>query len=123
MIISWNTEGEGNADASNFVVTDGAIAINPLNWKRDDTYAGKEECLGARILNEETGEYEIYPEAADAQLNLERGVVVTHTNVLAPMDEWMGFGPESYHGGDFTLWYTNIQENAKVRVEAWLEKQ
>lgn len=123
VIISWNTEGEGNTDASNFVVMEGAISINPLNWKRDETYAGKELCLGARILNAETGEYEIIPEAADAQLNVERGVVVTHTDVLAPMDEWMGFGPESYHGGDYTLWYTNIQENVKVRTEAWIKAQ
>ena len=122
MIISWNTEGEGNADADNFVVEEGAIAINPLNWKRDETYAGKEECLGARIQNGETGEYEIIPEAADAQLNTQRGVVVTHTDFLEPMDEWMGFGPESYHGGDYTLWYTNIQENVKLRTDAWLKK-
>ena len=119
VIISWNTEGEGNANASNFVVMEGAISINPLNWKRDETYAGKELCLGARILNAETGEYEVIPEAADAQLNVERGVVVTHTDVLAPMDESMGFGPESYHGGDYTLWYTNIQENVKVRVNSY----
>ena len=121
VIISWNTEGEGNAEASNFVVEEGAIAINPLNWKRDDTYAGKEECRGARIQNAQTGKFELIPEAADAQLNVMRGVVVTHTDALAPMDEWMGFGPESYHGGNYTLWYTNIQDNVKVRVNAWLK--
>ena len=121
VIISWNTEGEGNADAANFVVEEGAIAINPLNWKRDDTYAGREECRGARIQNAETGKFELTPEAADAQLNVGRGVVVTHTDVLAPMDESMGFGPESYHGGDYTLWYTNIRDNVKTRVDAWLK--
>lgn len=120
VIISWNTEGEGNLDQANFVVEEGAIAINPLNWKRDETYAGKEECLGARIQNAETGAYEVIPGAADAQLNIKRGVVVTHTDVLAPMAPQMGFGPESYHGGDYTLWYTNIQENVKDRVAAWL---
>ena len=71
------------------------------------------------MVSAETGEYEFIPEAADAQLNVERGVVVTHTDVLAPMDESMGFGPESYHGGDYTLWYTNIQENVKVRVNSY----
>ena len=119
VIISWNTEGEGNANADNFVVEEGAIAINPLNWKRDETYAGKELCLGARIQNAETGEFELIPEAADAQLNTKRGVVVTHTDVLEPMDPVMGFGPESYHGGDYTLWYTNIQENVQKRTDAW----
>ena len=123
VIISWNTEGEGNAEASNFVVEEGAIAINPLNWKRDETYAGREECRGARIRNAETGKFELVPEAADAQLNVARGVVVTQTDVLAPMDEWMGFGPESYHGGDYTIWYTNIRDNVKARVNAWLKAE
>ena len=59
-------------------------------------------------------------EAADAQVNVARGVVVTHTDVLAPMDAAMGFGPDSYHGGDYTLWYPNIQENVKARVDARL---
>ena len=122
VVISWNTEGEGNADAESFVIEAGAIAINPLNWKRDETYAGKEACLGARIQNVETGEYEVFPAAADAQLNTKRGVVVTHTDVLAPMDVALGFGPDSYHGGDYSLWYTNIQENAKKRVDAWVAK-
>lgn len=119
VIISWNTEGEGNKDQENFVVEEGAISINPLNWKRDDTYAGKELNLGARIQNEETGAYEIIPAAADAQLDLERGVVITHTDVIAPMPDGMGFGPDSYHGGDYTLWYSNISNNAQERIDAW----
>ena len=101
----------------------GAISINPLNWKRDDTYSGKELCLGARIKNVETGEFDVSPGAADAQLNVERGVVVPHTDVLAPMEERIDFGPESYHGGDYTLWFTNIQENVKVRTKVWLKVQ
>ena len=120
VIVSWNTEGEGNRDQDSFVVEEGAIAINPLNWRRDETYAGKEENLGARILNEETGAYEIIPEAADAVLDTQRGVVVTHTDVMEPMDPVMGFGPESYHGGDYDLWYSNIQENVRLRVERYL---
>ena len=123
VIISWNTEGEGNKDQENFVVEEGAISINPLNWMRDDTYAGYEQNLGARIKNEEKGEYEIIPEAADAQLDLERGVVITHTDVLDPMPEEMGFGPESYHGGDYELWYSNIEQNAARRVAYYLAEQ
>ena len=39
------------------------------------------------------------------------------------MPEEMGFGPESYHGGDYSLWYTNIQKNVVERVNAWKEAQ
>lgn len=122
VIISWNTEGEGNRDQDSFVVEEGSVAINPLNWRRDETYAGKEENLGARILNENTGAYEIIPAAADAVLDTQRGVVVTHTDVMEPMDPAMGFGPESYHGGDYDLWYNNIKENVRLRVESYLSQ-
>ena len=120
VIVSWNTEGEGNQGQDSFVIEEGAIAINPLNWRRDETYAGKEENLGARILNEETGAYEIIPEAADAVVDTQRGVVVTHTDAMEPVDPAMGFGPESYHGGDYDLWYNNIRENVRLRVERYL---
>lgn len=32
------------------------------------------------------------------------------------------FGPESYHGSDFSFFYYNIRENAKVRIKKWFEK-
>ena len=48
VIVSWNTEGPGNKYEESSVVKPGAIAINPLNWKRDDTYAPASENLGAR---------------------------------------------------------------------------
>ena len=37
VIVSWNTEGPANANAQNMVWMPGAISINPLNWKLDDT--------------------------------------------------------------------------------------
>ncbi len=120
VIISWNTEGEGNKNAYNFVVEKGAISINPLNWKRDETYAGKELNLGAIFYNEETEEVYTVPEAADARVDVNRGVVVTHTDALSPLSADSGFGPESYHEGDYGLWYFNIQQNTEKRVAAYL---
>lgn len=79
VIISWNTEGPGNKDKDNIVVLPGAISINPLNWKRDDTYASAKENLGAYLYNYKTQKLEIVPNAADAQVDLKRGVVITTT--------------------------------------------
>jgi hypothetical protein len=120
VIISWNTEGEGNKNKINFVVLDGAISINPLNWKRDNTYADKEQNLGAYGLNEKTGQVEVVIAAADAKVDTERGVVVTHTDVMEPLSADSGFGPESYHMGDFNLWYFNIRQNAENRIAKYL---
>ncbi|MBQ7563982.1 MAG: DUF3089 domain-containing protein [Lachnospiraceae bacterium] len=122
VIVSWNTEGAKNKDHENFVVIDGAKAINPLNWKLDETYAGADENLGSKILNEETGEYETVMYAADARLDTERGVVVTNTNMVDPIAMTEEFGPQSYHGGDYDLFFNNISDNAVKRVEAYLSE-
>jgi len=121
VIISYNTEGPANKDQHNAVVTDGAISINPINWKKDDTYASKEENLGSLNIDGE-----IEKNLADAKIDLERGVVVCETADSAvyaiPEAAHALFGSESYHGYDYGLYYMNLRENAKVRIEAFKNK-
>lgn len=117
VIVSWNTEGPGNKGHHNLVVEDGAISINPINWKRDDTYASVDENLGSRILNEETGTYEIKQGFADAQLDTGRGVVICTTNKVEYVTAAEIFGPESLHSNDYALYYENLRENIKIRIE------
>ena len=116
VIISYNTEGAGNAN--NIVVLPGAISINPINWKRDETYASAEESLGGYIFNEETGLREDYPHAADAKIDLKRGVVITTSKAVAP-ETFPLFGPASFHENDYPLYYYNIKANAATRVAAY----
>ena len=120
VIISYNTEGAGNAN--NIVVLPGAISINPINWKRDETYASAEENLGGYIYNEKTGKLEIVPNAADAQINLERGVIITTTKAMEPMPGPVPFGMASYHSGDYAFYYNNIKENVATRIAAYKAK-
>ena len=128
VVVSWNTEGLGNKNKSNFVVLDGAISINPINWKRDNTYASASENLGSRILNNNTGKYDInVPGIADAQLDTERGVVLcTNTDYqyanLGNLNIPSIFGPESLHAYDYSFYYYNIQENVASRVKAYFNK-
>lgn len=117
VIVSWNTEGPGNKGHHNLVVEDGAISINPINWERDDTYASADENLGSRIFNEETGTYEIKQGFADAQLDTGRGVVICTTNKVEYVTSAEIFGPESLHSNDYALYYENLRENIKVRIE------
>ncbi|MBQ7216110.1 MAG: DUF3089 domain-containing protein, partial [Synergistaceae bacterium] len=79
VIISWNTEGKGNVEANvkTAVLLPGAISINPLNWKLDDTYAPASENPGSLVMNEK-GSPEIADIGADAQIVPERGTVVTN---------------------------------------------
>ena len=126
VIISYNTEGPKNVEqnAKTAVLLPNAISINPLNWKRDETYAPASENLGSLVANEKTGEPEIGDVGADAQINLDRGVVVTNAKA-APMDEESAkvaaefFGPDGRHGDDYTLYYNNIKDNVAKRVAAY----
>lgn len=119
VIISYNTEAAGNEN--NIVVLPGAICINPINWKRDETYASAEESLGGYIFSEETGLPEDYPHAADAKIDLKRGVVITTTNAVA-RETFPLFGPASFHENDYPLYYYNIKANAATRVAAYKNK-
>lgn len=123
VVVSWNTEGPGNADAGfSYVRRANAIAINPLNWATDGTYAGVDQNLGS-VMEDASGNYSLQPGMADAQVNVDRGTVVTTTvdaatyagkGVVALM-----FGPESYHSNDYGLYYANIRQNAAVRIQAY----
>lgn len=56
---------------------------------------------------------------ADAQVNTDLGVVVTNARA-DPVDTMKEFfGPQSYHTGDYSLYYINIRDNAAKRIEAY----
>ncbi len=123
VIVSWNTEAPDNGDS--LCVQSGAIAINPLNWRRDSTPAAAAENLGSRIVDWYLNEvYEYVPGVADAQIDSSRGVVVcSNVNIsfasvyyrdLPPL-----FGERSFHNGDYALYYYNVKENVGVRAAAW----
>ncbi len=127
VIIAWNTEGPKNVEtnAHNVVVLPETMSINPLNWKLDETYAPASMNLGSIVLDAETGEPSIGDIGADAQINLARGVVVTHAKD-DPMPEEEAkvaaafFGPDGRHAYDYMYYFNNIKANAAKRVTAYL---
>ena len=106
----------------------GAISINPLNWKLDETYAPASENLGSLVDNEKTGVPEIGDIGADAQIVLSRGTVVTSAPP-DPMPEELAkitaeyFGPGARHENDYTFYYSNIKANVAKRIAAYKAKQ
>ena len=120
VIISYNTEGPKNVEenARNVAVLPGAISINPLNWKLDETYAPASENKGSLVQNKETGAREFVDLGVDAQINLARGVIVTKTT--APVTDGKEFfGPASFHENDYSFFYKNLQENVAKRIAAF----
>jgi hypothetical protein len=127
--ISWCTEGKGNESFYGLIAKPDCVCINPLNWKTDDTYASADQNLGCKIPDPESGTTVRTEGFADAQINTERGSVVATTEKCKEFMDWklwgeeakMAFGPESYHTFDFSFYYYNIRENAKLRVKKWFE--
>ena len=121
VIISWNTEGTQNVEGKvfNVVVLPNAISINPLNWKLDETYAPASENKGSlKVVDPAAGKADIGDVGADAQINLERGVVVTNANGM-PIALTEFFGPQSYHNDDYGFYYNNIKENVAKRIATY----
>lgn len=129
VVVSWNTEGEANIGHDSLVVAPGAIAINPLNWRTDDTPASADLNLGSFKPKLLTSGMRKLPVNADATVNLERGTVIISEPLLkkCAVTETPGFksfekvfGPASYHLCDYSFFFLNIRENARVRAEAWM---
>ena len=129
---SWNTEGPANLGKHSLVVPPECVAINPLNWRVDETPAGEELCLGCFFPVYGTPDQIPLEEKVSTVLNLERGVVLV-TNpemqkysivdsdpVTGKMSEPI-FGPSSFHNCDYSFFYYNVRENAKLRAKVWLD--
>ena len=131
VIVSWNTEGPGNKNAQSPVVMEHSIAINPLNWKRDDTYASESENLGDRLPADD-GSSGFFPTSfvtgspghADAQVDVERGVVICtkldgyYCNPSIPGTK-SPFGPASLHTVDYGAYWENLRANIRTRINAY----
>ena len=124
VIISWNTEGPKNVEANTqtIVMKPGAISINPLNWKLDETYAPASENLGSLVMDLNTGATQISDIGADAQVNIARGTVVTNADAIP--NEMVDFaGPQNYHQDDYSIFFNNVKDNVVKRIAAYKAKQ
>ena len=63
-------------------------------------------------------DFEKVPNAADAKIDLKRGVVITTTKAVDPEGASSPFGAASFHENDYPLYYYNIKANAAKRVAA-----
>lgn len=127
VIVSWNTEGPENDGQANSVVLEGAMAINPITWTRDETTADASQNLGSHIpttdANGKTEFVDETPGVADATVNTERGVVIctTLSDSYITVDNLPAnpFGPASLHNMDYAAYWENIRDNVQTRIAAY----
>jgi len=117
VIVSYNTQAPGATGSP--VLIEGAFCINPLNWRTDDTPAGKEENLGAVFFDDFTGTLKKeVPHYAGARVNPATGALETTPPDYASLD--IGhFPPGVLHKFDYAFWYRNLEANVKQRIEAF----
>ncbi len=115
VIISYNTQSPDVEKGDNPVVSDGAIAINPLTWTRDETPALISEGLGSFMPVD--GVFSEVAQYADATVDLDKGVVTTTVDQAGL---FLGLGEGIYHSYDYPFYYFNLRENAANRVDAFL---
>lgn len=123
VIISYNTEAPQIGGESP-VRLPGSVAINPVNWKRDETYAPASENLGSRING--NGGYEKIDGLADARVDTGRGVVicagVDRETYSMPREMRAVFPAGVYHGYDIPFYYYNLRQNAENRRDNFLQR-
>jgi len=126
VVITWNTyTASPTYDEDCFLIYGtNPYCINPLNWKVDDTYAPISENKGS--FNVST--HLVDEGATDTKIDLEKHALVCPTApskgyapIVVPAITKI-FGTNTLHFDDWNLFYKNIQENAKTRIEAYFAK-
>ena len=123
VIISWHAEGPKNVELNSptAALLPNGISINPLNWRRDDTYAPASLNKGSLVIDEQTGTLQIRDIGADAQVCLSRGTVITNAAATPVEEELQVFaGPQSYHQEDYAIYYNNIRDNVAKRIATYM---
>ncbi|MEG2137484.1 MAG: DUF3089 domain-containing protein [Oscillospiraceae bacterium] len=119
-VISFNSEAvETNAS---FVVPAGekALAINPLNWKTDDTPADASQNLGGCFTDYSGAIQKEIPHLTGAYLDRDRGTLKVPD--VTPEEYPPGlslFAPGEYHLYDYQFFFRNLQQNVADRVAAY----
>ena len=123
VIVSFNSESPDTDDS--LVVPEGekTLAINPLNWKTDDTPADRSENEGACFTDYSGSITSEIPELTGAYIDDARGTL--KVTDVTPDDYPAGlsiFEDGVYHLYDYQFFYRNLQENVQVRLDTYLDE-
>lgn len=123
VVISWNTEGPGDKDV-NFLLADNqadTLVINPINWKRDESYAEGSICISSLI----NGEI-VSPGHYNLQIDLSRGSVICDNceeYIETQTPRGALWGGKSLHTKEYALAFGSIRQNMLDRIEAFAKSE
>jgi len=112
-ICSWRTLRNGYVPYYLKNENGNSLVTNPLTWRTNDIYASKQMNKGSVLLKFN----KVYKHTTDAQIN--QGLLY----VKKPKFPWSFlYFIKNYHAGDINLFYINIRENVRQRIQAFLHK-
>lgn len=123
VIVSFNSEAETIDDSLMIPSGTKTLAINPLNWRCDETIADKSLNEGACFTDYSGTIVTEVPHLTGAYLDLERGAL--KVTDVTPEEYPPGvdlFEEGIYHLYDYQFFYRNLQKNVKTRLKAYMEK-
>lgn len=123
VIVSFNSEAEQIDDSLMIPSGTKTLAINPLNWKCDGTVAYREQNMGACFTDYGGNIVQEVPRFTGAYIDAERGALKLLN--VAPEDYPAGlsiFEDGVYHIYDYQFFYRNLQENVRVRIQAFMDQ-
>jgi pimeloyl-ACP methyl ester carboxylesterase len=121
VVVSWSTTPVSEADLDHvskfFTYEKDQLVINPITWTTSETTATAHQSKGAYIQQAD-GTYAKVEHFADATVDTELGIIITSTVSTDGYDGLPG-KLSKFHAGDVDFFYYDIQENAKLRIQAY----
>lgn len=122
VVINFDCEAEDVTGTLIIPENTKALSINPLNWKTDSTPAGKELNQGACFTNYNGKIESEIKELCGCYIDPERGALkVPDVNPINYPALIPGIPEGGYHIYDYQFFFRNLQENVRVRIEAYQE--
>ncbi len=124
VVISFECEDESVSGTFIYPSDIHAITINPLNWRTDSTIAYKEENMGA-CFTDRSGNITLEEKAlCGCYIDENRGVLkITDIDPSDYPPSITGLPNGAYHVYDYQFFYRNLQENVKVRTDAFIHAE
>ena len=124
-IISYNTTAAG-VPLMRFILPD-SVCVNPLNWKRDGSYADKSLNEGAVLFHfSDHWNFEV-PHYTGAYIDEQRGVLIIDDDAAYELYKARWFFKKflmnrgSLHMLDIALFFKNLETNVQTRMKKYFE--
>ena len=123
VIITYNT-GTTRYKKPLPIILPGTFCVNPLNWRTDGEYAGKETNMGSVFFRVGRRTIIERPGYTGAYINPQNNMLIIDEPIsirLLRLSHLAG-AKLAIHSFDYAIFYRNLQKNVKTRVRAYLEK-